>query len=104
MIIPSVGSSAQVGGEYNGFDTAPETEWQLTDLSLTFPLGARTKLSVSKIKETFSYETVGDAANLKHNERVLSPFFVSRNFGARMTHVFGADKRATLSYGACNDG
>lgn len=35
---------------------------------------------------------------------MLNPFFVSRNFGARMTHVFGKEKRATLSYGAFNDG
>ena len=107
-LVGSLGSAYkvgfQVGGEYKGFDTAPETEWQLTDLSLTFPLGDRTKLAVGKIKEAFSYEMVGDAANLQQNERVLSPFFVSRNFGARMTHVFGADKRITLSYGAYNDG
>jgi phosphate-selective porin OprO/OprP len=94
----------QAGGEYKGFDTEPEQQWQLTDLSLTFPIGTRTKLAVGKIKETFSYEMVGDAANLPQFERVLNPFFVSRNFGARMTHVFGADKRATLSYGAYNDG
>lgn len=94
----------QIGGEYKGFDTEPETEWQLTDLALTFPLGERTKLAVGKIKETFSYEMVGDAANLQHNERVLSPFFVSRNFGARLTHVFGQDKRATFAAGAYNDG
>lgn len=107
-LIGSLGTSYkvgfQIGGEYKGFDTAPEQDWQLTDLSLTFPLGDRTKLTIGKIKETFSYEMVGDAANLPHNERVLNPFFVSRNFGARMTHVFGADKRATLSYGAYNDG
>ena len=94
----------QVGGEYKGFDTEPEQEWQLTDLSLTFPLGSRTKLTVGKTKETFSYEMVGDAANLPHSERVLNPFFVSRNMGARLTHVFGADKRATLSAGIYNDG
>ncbi|MFZ4688500.1 MAG: OprO/OprP family phosphate-selective porin [Polymorphobacter sp.] len=96
--------SFQVGGEYKGFDTEPEQTWQLTDLSLTFPIGDRTKLAVGKIKETFSYEMVGDAANLPHSERVLNPFFVSRNFGARMTHVFGKDKRATFSFGAFNDG
>jgi phosphate-selective porin OprO/OprP len=104
----SIGSdykvSYQIGGEYKGFDTEPEQNWQVTDLSLTFPLGARTKLTVGKTKETFSYEMVGDAANLPHSERVLSPFFVSRNFGARVLHVFGADKRATLSAGAYNDG
>jgi phosphate-selective porin OprO/OprP len=95
--------SFQIGGEYKGFDTEPEQQWQLTDLALTFPIGTRTRLAVGKIKETFSYEMVGDAANLPQSERVLNPFFVSRNFGARMTHVFGRDKRATLSYGAFND-
>jgi phosphate-selective porin OprO/OprP len=94
----------QVGGEYKGFDSDPEQQWQLTDLSLTFPIGDRTKLTLGKTKETFSYEMVGDAANLPQFERVLNPFFVSRNFGARVTHVFGADKRATLSAGAYNDG
>jgi phosphate-selective porin OprO/OprP len=94
----------QVGGEYKGFDTEPEQMWQLTDLALTFPLGDRTKLTIGKTKETFSYERVGDAANMPHSERVLNPFFVSRNMGARITHVLGREKRATLSYGLYNDG
>ncbi len=94
----------QIGGEYKGFDTEPEQNWQLTDLSLTFPIDHRTKLTLGKTKETLSYEMVGDAANLPHSERVLNPFFVSRNFGARLTHVFGADKRATFSAGVYNDG
>ncbi|OYU14936.1 MAG: hypothetical protein CFE37_08665 [Alphaproteobacteria bacterium PA4] len=93
----------QVGGEYKGFDTDPERNWQLTDLSLTFPIGDRTRLTVGKTKETFSYEMVGDAANLPQSERVLNAFFVSRNMGLRMMHVFGATKRATLSYGVYND-
>ncbi len=107
-LLGSIGSgykvSYQVGGEYKGFDTEPEQTWQLTDLSLTFPLGDRTKLTLGKTKETFSYEMVGDAANLPQSERVLNPFFVSRNMGARLTHVFGADKRWTLSGGIYNDG
>jgi len=107
-LIGSIGSSYkvgfQVGGEYKGFDTEPEQQWQLTDLSLTFPINARTKLTIGKIKETFSYEMVGDAANLQHSERVLNPFFVSRNMGARLIHVFGAEKRATFSAGVYNDG
>ncbi len=95
--------SFQVGGEYKGFDSDPEQSWQLTDLALTFPIGSRTKLTIGKTKETFSYEMVGDSANLPHSERVLSPFFVSRNMGARITHVLGPKKRATLSYGLYND-
>lgn len=95
--------SYQVSGEYKGFDGDPETDWQMTDISLTFGLGERTKLTLGKTKETFVYEMVGDAANLPAMERVLSPFFVSRNTGARLTYVWGADKRGTLSLGLYND-
>ncbi|MFD2431360.1 porin [Sphingobium scionense] len=89
--------SYQVSGEYKGFDTAPEQKWKLTDAALTFPLGSRTKMTVGKTKETFSYEMVGDSANLPHSERVLTPFFVSRNFGVRFVQVLGANKAATFS-------
>jgi phosphate-selective porin OprO/OprP len=93
----------QIGGEYKGFDIDPDQTWVLTDATLTFPIGRQSKLAIGKMKETFSYEMVGDAANLPQFERVLSPFFVSRNVGVRMSHVFGAAKSATLSYGAYND-
>jgi phosphate-selective porin OprO and OprP len=93
-----------VAGEYKGFESDPDTLWSLTDLALIFPLGGpATKLTVGKTKETFAYEMVGDAANLPHQERVLTPFFVSRNVGAKVTHVFGADQRMTLSGGVFND-
>jgi phosphate-selective porin OprO/OprP len=93
----------QISGEYKGFDSDPETDWQLTDLSLTFPLGTRTKLTLGKTKQTFAYEMVGDAANLAVSERVLSPFFQSRNTGAKLTHVWGPAKRGTLTMGVYND-
>ena len=93
----------QLGGEYKGFDSDPEDNWQLTDMAVTLPIGDSTRVSVGKIKETFSYEMVGDAANLPHSERVLSPFFVSRNTGVRVTHVFGPAKRVNVSYGFAND-
>ena len=93
-----------VAGEYKGFETDPSQNWQLTDLSFTFPIGGpATKLTVGKTKETFSYEMVGDAANLPQQERVLTPFFVSRNVGAKVTHVFGAEQFMTLSGGVFND-
>jgi len=103
----SIGGSYRVGfqvsGEYKGFDGDPETTWQLTDLSLTFPIGTRSKLIVGKTKETFAYEMVGDAANLPAMERVLSPFFISRNTGAKFMHVWGPAKRGTFSMGLYND-
>jgi phosphate-selective porin OprO/OprP len=93
-----------VAGEYKGFETDPETTWQLTDVSLTIPLGGpETKLTVGKTKETFAYEMTGDAANLPPQERVLNPFFVSRNIGAKITRVLGARHRMTLSGGVFND-
>ena len=96
--------SYQFGGEYKGFATNPDQNWQLTDLAFTFPLGGpNNKLVVGKTKEPFNYEMVGDAANLPHSERVLSPFFVSRNMGVKMLHVFGEKKTMTLSYGMFND-
>ncbi len=93
----------QLAGEYKGFDGDPETDWTLTDLNITLPLGSRTTLQLGKAKEAFAYEMVGDAANLASAERVLSPFFVSRNTGARLIHVWGPAKRGTLSIGAHND-
>ena len=108
MIRGTIGKEYKIGylvaGEYKGFESDPESLWSLTDLSFTFPLGGpATKLTVGKTKETFAYEMVGDAANLPHQERVLTPFFVSRNVGAKVTHVFGADQRMTLSGGVFND-
>ena len=93
-----------VAGEYKGFESDPASMWALTDVSFTFPLGGpATKLTLGKTKEPFAYEMVGDAANLPQQERVLTPFFVSRNVGAKVIHVFGDDQRMTLSGGVFND-
>lgn len=90
--------------EYKGFDIDPDQLWQVTDLSLTFPVGGEdTTLTVGKTKETFCYEMVGDAANMPAQERVLSPFFVSRNVGVVLRRVLGADHRMTASTGIYND-
>jgi len=108
MLRGSVGSTYTarylVAGEYKGFESDPEKLWNITDVSLTFPLGGpATTLTVGKTKETFAYEMVGDAANLAQQERVLSPFFVSRNIGAKLSHVIGANQRMTVSGGVFND-
>ena len=46
---------------------------------------------------------VGDAANLPHQERVLNPFFISRNIGLKLTQVIGDAQRMTASAGVFND-
>lgn len=50
----SIGHGYKVGTEYKGFDSDPDQTWQLTDPSLHFPIGNRTKLSIGKTKETFN--------------------------------------------------
>lgn len=105
MLRGRVGAASYlVAGEYKGFETDPLETWQVTDVSITFPLGGpSTKVTLGKTKETFAYEMVGDAANLPQMERILNPFFVSRNIGAKVTHVLGREHRMTLSAGVFND-
>jgi len=108
MFRGTLGKDYKVGyllaGEYKGFETEPEDLWSLTDLSLAFPLGGpATKVTVGKTKETFNYEMVGDAANLPQQERVLNPFFLSRNVGLKFTRVIGETQRMTASAGVFND-
>ncbi|MGE0639788.1 MAG: OprO/OprP family phosphate-selective porin [Thermoanaerobaculia bacterium] len=105
----NVGTGYKVGfliaAEYKGFEPDLQETWQTTDVSFSFPLGSpATQLTVGKSKQTFSYEMVGDAANLPQQERVLSPFFVSRDVGVKLSHVFGEAQRMTLSGGVFNDG
>jgi phosphate-selective porin OprO/OprP len=88
--------------EYRGFDSDPNVTWNFTDVSFTFPLGKVGDLTVGKTKESFVYEMVGDAANLPHVERLMSPFFVSRNIGLRWNRTAAAE-RMTLSLGVYND-
>jgi phosphate-selective porin OprO/OprP len=92
-----------VAGVYKGFDTDPASTWDLVDAWLAFPLdGPATKLTVGKQKETFDYEMVGDSSSLPQMERVLTPFFVSRSIGAKLSHVTD-NHRMTMSTGVFKD-
>jgi len=88
--------------EYRGLDSDPDNDWNFTDVTLTIPAGRLGDVSFGKLKETFAYEMVGDAANLPHLERLMSPFFVSRSWGVRLNRSV-ADDRVTLAAGAYND-
>ena len=90
--------------EYGDLKFLPGQLWQVTDLAFAFTLGSsgRTEFVIGKQKEPFSYEMVGDAANLPHQERILNPFFQSRNIGAAITHV-SEDQRYTFRAGVFND-
>ncbi len=90
--------------EYNGLKFLDGQLWQVADFAFSFPLtgNGRTRLAVGKMKEPFSYEMVGDAANLPHQERILNPFFQARNIGAQITHV-SEDQLWTFRGGVFND-
>lgn len=89
---------------YNGLDYDPSKQkpWNITDLYLVIPAGPLGSLTIGKIKEPFIYEMVGDAANLPQTERILNPFFVSRNVGFRFNKGL-LDDRMTVAAGWFND-
>jgi phosphate-selective porin OprO/OprP len=88
--------------EYRGLDRKEDqAAFGFTDIKLIIPLGANSELQVGKQKETFCYEMVGDAANLPHFERLMSPFFNSRNNGIIYRHFLMKD-RMTISAGVFN--
>src|SRR5262245_13568635 len=73
-----------------------------TDLSLATAIPHVGKLTFGQVRESWIYEMVGDAANLQQEERVLSPFFVSRNIGVRVSNV-AAGERMSWAAGWFND-
>ncbi len=93
-----------LAAEYKGFGRDHgDPLFDLTDLAFTWKFRGRSDmLTIGKQKEPFSYEMVGNSANLLQHERFLEPFFRSRNIGVRYTSNFFND-RAGLSLGWYND-
>ncbi len=88
--------------EYKGFDQIPGTaNWQPTDIRFATKFDFAT-LTLGKFKEPFVYEMVGDSANLPQSERLLNPFFKSRNLGVQLSNTF-LNERATWAVGAYNN-
>ena len=89
--------------EYKGFANEPgDPDWSATDLRVSTDIRSLGTLTIGKMKEPYAYEMVGDAANLPHTERLLSPFFVSRNEGVQLSStMFG--QRGTWAVGWFND-
>jgi phosphate-selective porin OprO/OprP len=89
---------------WNGFDADENKKktWEFTDLNITAPVGKLGALTFGKNKEPFVYEMVGDAAFLPSMERILNPFFTSRDVGLSMSNT-AFKKRMTYSTGWFND-
>ncbi|WP_443936986.1 OprO/OprP family phosphate-selective porin [Pedobacter sp. MW01-1-1] len=89
--------------EYKGLDRGEDDKpFGFTDIMFVIPAGKIGDFSVGKMKETFVYEMVGDAANLPQTERILSPFFVSRNTGVKWGKTI-FNERMTLAAGYFNN-
>ena len=89
---------------WNGFDAHQNKmkTWNFSDLNITAPVGKLGALTFGKTKEQFVYEIVGDATFLPSLERVLNPFFTSRDVGLTLSNsVF--KKRMTYSGAWAND-
>jgi phosphate-selective porin OprO/OprP len=79
-----------------------DVRYELLDLTLGVPIGDRARLTIGKQKQPFAYEMVALAALLPHQERILSPFFVSRDVGVRVSGRTARD-RLTFWAGWYND-
>ncbi len=94
-----------IAAAYKGFgQNEGDPDWALNDLSFTHTLWSeQAQITFGKTKEPYVYELVGDSANLPQQERILSPFFVSRNWGVKVSDVL-LDRRVTYTLGVFNDG
>jgi len=89
---------------WNGFDADENKKktWEFTDLYITAPVGKLGAVTFGKNKEPFVYEMVGDAAFLPSMERILNPFFTSRDVGISVSNSV-LKKRMTYTAGWFND-
>ena len=89
--------------EYKGFANEPgDPDWAATDFRVSTDIRRLGTHTIGKMKEPYSYEMVGDAANLPHTERLLSPFFVSRSEGVQLSNTM-LGQRGTWAVGWFND-
>ena len=91
-----------IAGDFNEFRQSDDRLFEGLDFALTIPLWKKSRIVIGKQKEPFVYEMIGDAANLPQQERILSPFFTSRNDGFRYLDNYLQD-RMTFSVGSYND-
>ncbi len=75
--------------------------FQLYDLRLRIPFGS-VNLDIGKQKQPFALEMLGLSLLNSQQERILSPFFVTRSIGVRLSGPL-ADDRMTWAAGWFND-
>lgn len=81
--------------------TRDEDVFQLYDLRLRIPFGSM-KLDIGKQKQPFALEMLGLSLLNSQQERILSPFFVTRSVGIQLSGPLAGD-RMTWAAGWYND-
>jgi phosphate-selective porin OprO/OprP len=92
---------AYLAVDYQEKRTREDDVFQLYDLRVRIPFD-RVKLDIGKQKQPFINEVVGLSLLNPQQERILSPFFVTRSIGVRASGAL-AGERMTWSAGWFND-
>ena len=87
--------------DYQESRTRDDAYIQVYDFKLDIPIGP-VKLTLGKQKEPFCYELVGLMPALPQQERMMGPFYVTRNTGIQLSGQLIGD-RMTWWAGAFND-
>ena len=87
--------------DYQETRTRDDTAFRLYDLRLRLPVG-RVNIDVGKMKQPFSQEIAGLSLLKQQQERILSPFFVTRSIGVMASGELAGD-RMTWAVGWFND-
>ncbi len=87
--------------DYQEPRTREKEAFRLFDLRLRLPVGP-VKFDIGKMKQPFSFEIPGLSLLKPQQERILSPFFVTRSIGVMASGEF-ADDRMTWAAGWFND-
>lgn len=87
--------------DYQERRTREKAVFQLYDLQIRIPVGP-VRITVGKQKEPISYELLELSALLPQQERILLPFFPTRNIGVNIAGYVAGD-RMTWAAGVFND-
>ena len=87
--------------DYQEQRTREKPVFDVYNVELRIPVGP-VRITVGKQKETISYELVALSVVLPQQERILLPFFVTRNIGVNFSGQLAGD-RMTWAAGAFND-
>ena len=87
--------------DYQETRTRDKEAFRLYDLRLRMPVGP-VRVDIGKMKQPFSFEIAGLSLLKQQQERILSPFFVTRSIGVMASGELAGD-RMTWAVGWFND-